>query len=74
MVGFPPKTVLLVENAKTVKMLNDAFTYRNDKSWFSYSKDVCQFFSPVKYPKLFDGQIVTVSKFVGWAKKKYFEL
>lgn len=40
-IGNPPKTVLLVENAKTVKMLNDAFIYRNDKSWFSYSKDVC---------------------------------
>lgn len=40
-IGFPPKEVLLVENAKTVKMLNDAFTYRNVKSWFSYSKDVC---------------------------------
>lgn len=73
-VGFPPKAVLLVENAKTIKMLNDAFIYRNKKSWFSYSKDVCQFFNPVKYPKLFDGQILTVSKFVNWAKKQYFEL
>ena len=54
-IGFPPKEVIMIENNKTIKMLNDAFIYRNDKSWFSYSKDVCQFFTPVKYPKLFDG-------------------
>lgn len=39
--GFPPKDVILVQNEKTIKQLDTAFQFRNDKSWFSYSRDIC---------------------------------